>query len=103
MSAGLVAHGPRPHLYALLYGRKSMWESRLSHILRGTVGEIDGVQDVEIHELRLPSASDFAPQLALAKYAGPELSEWNLKWEPPSAQSQAPSFSAGASLASPFP
>lgn len=72
--------------YALLYGRKSMWESRLSHILRGTVGEIDGVQDVEIHELRLPSASDFAPQLALAKYAGPELSEWNLKWEPPSAQ-----------------
>ena len=32
--------------YALLYGRKSMWESRLSHILRGTVGEIDGVKFV---------------------------------------------------------
>lgn len=37
-------------------------------------------------ELRLPSASEHTPQLRLLSYHGPELSEWEVSWGPPSTQ-----------------
>ena len=78
--------------YGLFYGRKQQWIDKLTARLQRSVGEVEGVLELEITELRLPSSAECAPQLKLHKYAGPELSEWNISWEPPSSQ-------AGGSIA----
>jgi len=39
-----------------------------------------------VTDLRLPSSVEHAPQVSLLKYAGPELSEWRVRWQPPSTQ-----------------
>lgn len=77
--------------YGLIYGRHAYWTERLSAHLRRSLAEVEGVLELEITELRLPQSSEHAPRLKLLKYAGPELSEWAVAWEPPPAQ-------AGASI-----
>ena len=72
--------------YGFFYGRQQAMLERLTETLHDAVGEIDGVNEVEVTEFRLPAAPDFVPHLALTKYCGPELSEWMLRWEPPSIQ-----------------
>ena len=54
--------------------------------LRNSVGEVEGVSEVEISELRLPTTSDAAPEVSLVRYGGPELSEWRVSWSPPPSQ-----------------
>lgn len=78
--------------FGLLHGRRQEWIERLTAHLSRSLGEVEGVLDLEVTELRLPANAEFAPQLQLLKYAGPELSEWGVTWEPPSAH-------AGGSIA----
>lgn len=77
--------------YGIFHGRREGWTEKLADHLRQSLSEVEGVVDLEVGELRLPTGAEFAPQLTLHKYVGPELSEWLLRWEPPSAQ-------AGASI-----
>lgn len=72
--------------YGVIHGRRKQATQRLAETLAASCSEVEGVTEVEVSELRLPSLADFAPSMALAKYAGPELSEWQLRWEPPSEQ-----------------
>ena len=72
--------------YSLLYGKKAELLEFFHEQLRESIGEVEGVHEVEITELRLPSSSEHAPQIALLEYTGPDVSEWTLKWEPPSTQ-----------------
>ena len=72
--------------YSVFHGKSAQLKQFFADRLRESVGEIEGVHDVEITELRLPSSSDCAPQLSLVQYGGPEMSEWRVKWEPPSSR-----------------
>ena len=72
--------------YGGLHGRAADLTARFAEQLRGSLGEVEGVQEVEVTELHLPSSSEYAPRIQLVKYCGPELSEWAVTWEPPSAQ-----------------
>jgi len=71
--------------FSLFHGKHADLKEFFTDRLRESVGEIEGVHEVEITELRLPLSSDHAPQLGLVRYCGPELSEWSVKWEPPTA------------------
>lgn len=72
--------------YGALHDHVDLITHVLCSQLREHVSEVDGVSEVDVSELRLPSSSEFAPELQLLKYCGPELSEWQIRWEPPPAQ-----------------
>ena len=72
--------------YGGLHGRAAEMTAQFAEQLRGSLGELEIVQEVEVTELHLPSAPDHSPQVRLIKYCGPELSEWNVLWEPSNAQ-----------------
>ena len=72
--------------YGGLHDRVDQITHFLCARLRESVGEIDGVTEVDVSELRLPSSSEYAPELSLLRYCGPELSEWRVRWDPPPAQ-----------------
>ena len=78
--------------FGLFVGRRQQWIDKLTTYLSRSLGEVEGVLDLEITELRLPPNAELAPRVALVRYAGPELSEWRVTWDPPSAQ-------AGGSIA----
>ena len=72
--------------YGGLHGRAAEMTAQFAEQLRGSLGELEIVQEVEVTELHLPSAPDHSPQVRLIKYCGPELSEWNVLWEHSNAQ-----------------
>ena len=72
--------------YGVLHGKSEQLVNLFTEQLRSSLGEVEGVHEVEISELRVPMISDYAPQLLLLSYHGPELSEWGLHWQPPTAQ-----------------
>ena len=69
--------------YGVVHGRAAHLKELVAEQLRASLAEIEGMTEVEVTELRLPTSSDFAPQLTLLKYNGPELAEWRLQWSPP--------------------
>ena len=50
--------------YGFFYGRQQAMLERLTETLHDAVGEIDGVNEVEVTEFRLPAAPDFVPHLS---------------------------------------
>ena len=76
--------------YGGLHGRAAELTARFADQLRDSLGEVEGVQEVEVTELLLPSVPEYAPRFTLIKYCGPELSDWAVHWEPPSTQVGSP-------------
>jgi len=58
----------------------------LTERLNASLAEVEGLAEVEITELRLPTAPAHAPTVTLLRYDGPLLSEWRIRWAPPSSQ-----------------
>jgi hypothetical protein len=72
--------------YRAIDGRAAQLTAALSDRLNASLAEIEGLTEVEISELRLPTSPAHAPAVTLVRYDGPWLSEWRVRWEPPSAQ-----------------
>ena len=77
--------------YGALHGREAAIEAAVVEVLGAALGEVEGVQEVELAELSLPSGAEAAPNLTLRRYGGAgeltgrELSEWCVEWSPPPA------------------
>ncbi|KAL1521908.1 hypothetical protein AB1Y20_021558 [Prymnesium parvum] len=75
--------------YGAVAGRAAELTEWLTQQLHGSLSEVEGVQEAEVADLTLPSASEYSPRLQLLKYHAPELSEWQVSWEPPPAMARA--------------
>ena len=58
----------------------------LSERLNASLTEVEGLAGVQITELRLPTSPERAPAVTLVRYDGPSLSEWRVRWAPPSSE-----------------